>query len=87
MLISSPGSPFAPEGFFATTAPWTASRASVQRSRAAYRLFSRLCLRHWLVSRKFKGIAHGDELFIKLQSHCDLINPPVDFSVQDETNK
>jgi hypothetical protein len=31
--------------------------------------------------------ANGDELFIELQSHCDLVNPPLNFSVQDETNE
>jgi len=39
------------------------------------------------LSEETKDIAHEDELFIEFQSHGDLIDPPFDFSVQDETNE
>lgn len=39
------------------------------------------------LSEENNSIAHEDELFIELQPHGDLINPPFDFSVQDEADE
>jgi len=39
------------------------------------------------LSEENDNIAHEDELFIEVQSHSDLIDPPFHFSVQDEANE
>lgn len=70
-----------------TTAPWTASRASVHFSRAAYRLFSSFSLRRVL---SVKPYYHGDIdylLSIELEAHANLVYSPLDFALKNEADE